>query len=157
MNTKTVTRRAALGMFAASWAAPAFSASAGTPAVLVHKDPNCGCCAGWVQHLRDNGFSVEIDEAENLAPVRRRLGVPEALAACHTAEVAGYVVEGHVPASAIRRLLQERPDARGLAVPGMPVGSPGMEGSRTQRYAAILFGRDGQGDYMRFEGARQID
>jgi hypothetical protein len=110
-----------------------------------------------VQHLRDNGFSVEIDEAENLAPVRRRLGVPEALAACHTAEVAGYVVEGHVPASAIRRLLQERPDARGLAVPGMPVGSPGMEGSRTQRYAAILFGRDGQGEYMRFEGARQID
>ena len=157
MNTKTVSRRVALGMFAASWAAPAYSVSPGTPAVLVHKDPNCGCCAGWVQHLRDNGFSVEVDETENLTPIRRQLGVPDALAACHTAEVAGYVVEGHVPAAAIQRLLQERPDAKGLAVPGMPVGSPGMERGRTQRYAAILFGRNGKSDYMRFEGTRQIN
>lgn len=125
-------------------------------AVTVHKDPNCGCCTGWVQHLRDAGFDVRVEETADLDAVRTRLGIPPDLAACHTAEVGGYLVEGHVPASAVRRLLSERPDARGLAVPGMPVGSPGMEGGKPQPYAVVLFGPDGQRPYMRFLGSQEI-
>nr|GAJ34112.1 predicted metal-binding protein [Bradyrhizobium sp. DOA9] len=123
----------------------------------MHRDPSCGCCAGWVQHLRDEGFTVRVEETPDLDPIRARLGIPSNLAACHTAEVAGYVVEGHVPAAAVRRLLAERPNAKGLAVPGMPVGSPGMEGGKPQRYEVVLFGSDGQKPFMRFIGAQEID
>jgi hypothetical protein len=125
------------------------------PRIRVHKDRNCSCCSLWVRHLEGNGFGVDVEETEHLAPVRRKLGVPVELAACHTAEVDGYVIEGHVPAAAIRQLLQERPEAAGLAVPGMPVGSPGMEGPFPQKFAVILFGKDGRRPYMQFEG-RQI-
>lgn len=125
-------------------------------AVTVHKDPNCGCCTGWVQHLRDAGFDVRVEETGNLDAIRTRLGVPPDLVACHTAEVGGYLVEGHVPASAVRRVLAERPNARGLAVPGMPIGSPGMEGGKPQPYAVVLFGTDGQRTYMRFIGSQEI-
>lgn len=101
-----VTPRSFVGlMAAAALGAPRSVASADDATVVVHKDPNCGCCSGWVQHLRDTGFVVLVQEAADLKTVRARLGLPRALAACHTAEVAGYVLEGHVPAEALRRLL----------------------------------------------------
>lgn len=130
--------------------------SAEEASVKVHKDPNCGCCSGWVQHLRDAGFSVQVEETSDLGPVRARLGVPKPLAACHTAEVNGYIIEGHVPAVAVRRLLSQRPNVRGLAVPGMPVGSPGMEGGSPQPYTVISFGADGTKPFMRFVGKEVI-
>ena len=155
-NSSIMTRRVVLGIFVASWSAPTLSASAQEPVVLVHKDPNCGCCAGWVRHLKEAGFAVTVEETADLQLVRRRLGVPADLAACHTAEIAGYVIEGHVPASAVRRLLKERPNARGLAVPGMPAGSPGMEGGAPQRYAAVLFGASGRRPFMYFVGTEIV-
>jgi hypothetical protein len=132
------------------------SAFAAEPVIKVHKDPNCGCCSGWIQHLRDAGFTVEVDDAADLPSVRRRLGVPADLAACQTAEVSGYILEGHVPASAVQRLLTERPKARGLAVPGMPIGSPGMEGGHPQPYTVVLFGSAGRTTFMRFVGKEAI-
>jgi len=150
-------RRSFLGLIAAATLGgltrPAFSAE---PVIKVHKDPNCGCCSGWVQHLRDAGFTVEVDDAADLPSVRRRLGVPFDLAACHTAEVSGYILEGHVPVSAVQRLLTERPKALGLAVPGMPIGSPGMEGGRPQPYTVVLFGPAGRTTFMRFVGREAI-
>lgn len=126
----------------------------GLPKVAVTKDPNCGCCAGWVDHLKGAGFPVEVTETSEVNRVKVRLGVPQALAACHTAEVGGYAIEGHVPALAIKRLLAERPEGKGLAVPGMPVGSPGMEveGSEPETYEVILFGPSGQRTWARFHG-----
>jgi hypothetical protein len=126
--------------------------------VAVTKDPGCGCCGGWVDHLKAAGFPVEVTETAEVNRVKARLGVPQALAACHTAEVGGYVVEGHVPASAIRRLLAERPQAKGLAVPGMPVGSPGMEveGTAPETYTVVLFGPAGQRTFGRYRGAAEI-
>jgi len=108
--------------------------------VLVHKNASCGCCLLWVEHLREAGFTVEVRNVGDMGPVKERVGVPHGMGSCHTAEVAGYFIEGHVPAGDIRRLLAERPDAKGLAVPGMPLGSPGMEvpGGRTQPYDVIL-------------------
>lgn len=155
-NTSIMTRRVALGIFVAPWIAPTLSASAQEPAVLVHKGPNCGCCAGWVRHLKEAGFVVTVEETADLEVVRKRLGVPADLAACHTAEIAGYVIEGHVPASAVQRLLKERPNATGLAVPGMPGGSPGMEGGAPQRYEAVLFGATGRRPFMHFVGTEII-
>ncbi|TDR38338.1 hypothetical protein DFR29_12110 [Tahibacter aquaticus] len=111
----------------ASAQSPASALSAGSDHVLVHKSPTCGCCVQWVEHLRASGFTVEVRDEANVTPTKRRLGVPPAMASCHTAEVGGYFVEGHVPAADIRRLLTQRPAVRGLAVPGMPAGSPGME------------------------------
>ncbi|MBN8990577.1 MAG: DUF411 domain-containing protein [Rhizobiales bacterium] len=149
-----LTRRSALGLVAAALIAPRSSAFAQTPAILVHKDPNCGCCAGWVRHLKDAGFAVTVKETADLHVVRRRLGVPTDLAACHTAEIAGYVIEGHVPAAAVRQLLDRRPAAVGLAVPGMPAGSPGMEGGTPQKYDVVLFGASGRQPFMQFIGAK---
>jgi hypothetical protein len=138
----TLTRRAVLLVLSSTALMPRNTAHAAGPAVVVSKDPNCGCCTGWVEHLRASGFTVDVRDLPDLGPVKERLGVPPDLAACHTAEVGGYVIEGHVPAHAIRRLLREKPPARGLAVPGMPTGSPGMEvpGSAPEEYAVILFG-----------------
>jgi hypothetical protein len=141
-----------LGLTAALLLFPRYSASAEGSAILVHKDPNCGCCSGWVRHLKEAGFAVRVDESAELHVVRTRLGVSPDLAACHTAEVNGYVLEGHVPAAALRRLLEERPHAIGLAVPGMPVGSPGMEGGAPQKYEVVLFGASGRQTFMRFIG-----
>jgi hypothetical protein len=149
----TMTRRIALAIFAAGLVAPAYRASAQIPAIFVHKDPDCSCCAGWVRHLRAAGFAVTVEEATDLQAVRKRLGVPADLAACHTAEIAGYVLEGHVPAAAIRHLLEKRPAAVGLAVPGMPAGSPGMEGGTPRKYDVVLFGAAGRQPFMRFLGA----
>ncbi len=119
--------------------------SAAAATIEVVKSPYCGCCTHWVEYLRAEGFEVRVVEAEDVTPTARRLGVPDDLRSCHTASVNGYAVEGHVPAADIRRLLEERPQAAGIAVPGMPVGSPGMEqGNRRQPYATILFRRDGR-------------
>jgi hypothetical protein len=113
-------------------AAPSIPVAMAAPAavtadtVLVHKSPSCSCCSGWVEHLRQSGFIVEVDDTDAMDPIKARLGVPTEKAACHTAEVGGYFIEGHVPAADVRRLLAERPAARGLALPGMPMGSPGM-------------------------------
>jgi len=113
--------------------------------VDVVKTPWCGCCSGWIEHLRNEGFEVRVTETEDLAPVRARLGVPDALRSCHSASVGGYAIEGHVPAADIKRLLKEKPKGAGLAVPGMPIGSPGMEqGARKQPYQTILFDRAGK-------------
>ena len=151
-----LTRRSVLGVVAAAFFVPRSSAFALTSNILVHKDPACGCCTGWVQHLKDAGFAVAVEETTDLQPVRKRLGVPADLAACHTAEVDGYVLEGHVPAGAVRRLLEKRPTAIGLAVPGMPVGSPGMEGGVPQRYDVVLFGATGRQPFMHFVGAENV-
>ena len=127
------------------------------PLVSVSKDPSCGCCDGWVAHIEAAGFPVKVVESSDMDSLKQRLGVPAELASCHTAEVGGYVVEGHVPAAAIRRLLAERPDATGLAVPGMPAGSPGMDfpGVDPEPYEAFLFGPTTR-TFGRFRGSREI-
>jgi hypothetical protein len=153
---RSVTRRSALGLVAAFLVLQRHPAAAEPSAILVHKDPNCSCCTGWVQHLKDASFAVTVEETTDLQPVRRRLGVPADLAACHTAEVDGYVLEGHVPAAAVRSLLEKRPTATGLAVPGMPAGSPGMEGGAPRPYNVILFGAFGRQPFMRFVGAENV-
>ncbi|WP_296901326.1 DUF411 domain-containing protein [Polaromonas sp.] len=116
------------------------------PMVEVWKDPDCGCCKDWVSHLEASGFQVSLHDSGNSA-ARTRLGVPEKLGSCHTAQISGYALEGHVPAREIRRLLKERPQAIGLAVPGMPVGAPGMDGAvyagRKDPYDVLLIQRDG--------------
>jgi hypothetical protein len=109
-----------------------------------------------VKHLKDAGFAVTVDETADLQPVRKRLAVPADLAACHTAEVDGYVLEGHVPAVAVRRLLAERPTAIGLSVPGMPAGSPGMEGGTPRPYDVVLFGKTGRQPFMHFVGSENV-
>lgn len=115
------------------------------PAVTVYKTPTCGCCTLWAEHMAEAGFEVEAVDVADLGAVKRRLGVPRSLGSCHTAVVGGYLVEGHVPASDVKRLLAEAPEAAGLAVPGMPIGSPGMEtpGRAPERYEVALFTREG--------------
>lgn len=112
----------------------------------VWKDPNCGCCKDWVAHLEQSGFKVKVNDVGNTA-MRARLGVPVAYGSCHTALIGGYAVEGHVPAADIKRLLKEKPQALGLSVPGMPVGSPGMDGAayghRQDAFKVLLLSRDG--------------
>ena len=112
--------------------------------VVVYKSPTCGCCQKWINHLKENGFSVEVHNRRNLNPVKLELGVPRNLQSCHTAKVEGYVIEGHVPANVIARLLKEKPDTKGLAVPGMPMGSPGMEGPWKDSYEIISFKENGE-------------
>jgi hypothetical protein len=113
------------------------------PEVQVYKSPTCGCCEKWVDHLRAEGFTVRTKDVPDVSPIKLENGVGPELSACHTAFVGGYVVEGHVPASDIRRLLAERPAVAGLAVPGMPVGSPGMEGPNAKPYEVLSFGAQG--------------
>jgi hypothetical protein len=128
------------------------------PRVTVSKDPTCGCCSGWVDHMRSAGFSVDVIETPEINRTKARLGVPHDLASCHTAEVGGYVIEGHVPAAEVHRLLSEKPNAKGLAVPGMPMSSPGMEMADmdADTYDVVLFGRFGHRAYARYEGSRLL-
>ena len=115
------------------------------PVATVYKSPTCGCCSLWGRHLEQEGFEVVAVDRNDMTAVKDSLGVPGDLASCHTAVIDGYVVEGHVPAASIRRLLDERPEARGLAVPGMPLGSPGMEqGDLRQSYDVLLVGPNGE-------------
>lgn len=111
------------------------------PTVTVYKSPTCGCCTAWVDHMKENGFRTIAIDTTDVDAVKRKYGVAAEHAACHTAIVAGYVVEGHVPAEDVRRLLAQRPRVTGLAVPGMPVGSPGMEGAYKQAYDVLAFTR----------------
>ncbi|MBI5899838.1 MAG: DUF411 domain-containing protein [Rhodocyclales bacterium] len=115
----------------------------GAPHVEVYKSASCGCCGAWVAHLRQNGFEVVVHDVGDVPAARRRLGMPDRLGSCHSARLAGYAIEGHVPAADIRRLLKEKPNALGLAVPSMPPGSPGMESARPQPYDTLLVARDG--------------
>lgn len=139
------TRREVLALGAAAFAFAGLHAdAAAAPRILVHKSPSCGCCKLWVDHLTAGGFPVQVVEAADLDAVRTRLGVPRSLAACHTAVVQGYVVEGHVPVVSIRRMLAEAPLARGIAVAGMPIGSPGMEGPNPEPFAVQLFDERGR-------------
>ena len=154
------TRRRVVAMLAGlpALACPALARATSLPKIVVAKDPNCGCCAGWVDHLRAAGFTAEVNDTPRVNAVKARLGVPPELASCHTAEIGRYVIEGHVPASAIVRLLKELPEGKGLAVPGMPTGSPGMEveGSPPDTYEVILFGAFGQRPFARFRGATEL-
>ena len=115
-----------------------------SPVATVYKSPTCGCCSLWNRHLEENGFEIVAYDRDDMPAVKDSLGVPPNLASCHTAVIDGYVVEGHVPAESIRRLLDEKPDARGLTVPGMPLGSPGMEqGDIKQSYDVLLVDNNG--------------
>ncbi|HEX6320158.1 MAG TPA: DUF411 domain-containing protein [Burkholderiales bacterium] len=122
---------------------PAAFAQYALPKVVVYKSPACGCCGEWEKHMRAAGFRLETRNLSDVAAMKSRLGVPEALRSCHTATFGDYVLEGHVPAGDVKRLLRERTKARGLAVPGMPAGAPGMEQGRAQPYATIAFDETG--------------
>ena len=150
-----LTRRSALVAIVSLLQARVALAAQG-PLITVHKDPSCGCCSGWVQHLQKAGFVTRVFDTKDIDAVKKGLGIPDDLAACHTAEVAGYVIEGHVPAAALRRFLAEKPQATGLAVPGMPIGSPGMEGGGPEKYDVVLFGPDGRRTYMSFIGEQGV-
>lgn len=135
---------------AGSQDAPANSATiasagvgADAPLVTLYKNPTCACCGDWGDHMRANGFRVDVREGEDLAAAKKDLNVPFTLASCHTAEVDGYALEGHVPADMVSRLLEERPDVAGLAVPGMPLGVPGMPGEGLGSYDVLAFDDDG--------------
>ena len=112
--------------------------------IVVYKSPTCGCCGKWVEHMENAGFSVDVKNMRDVAPIKRELGVPGRMQSCHTAKVGDYFVEGHVPADLVTRLLADKPDIKGLAVPGMPMGSPGMEGPRKDPYDVIAIGNDGR-------------
>jgi len=128
-------------------AAPVFAATDGQPSIEVWRSPTCGCCGKWVKHLEANGFDVTVNNAapSTLEQIKRQAGIAQKLASCHTAKIDGYVIEGHVPASDIERLVAEHPDAIGLTVPGMPAGSPGMEqpGGKSEPYDVLLVKKDG--------------
>ena len=153
-----LTRRAALALSgAALTAVVAAPARAAAPNILVHRNPSCSCCGVWADRLRSAGFTVEIVNEESVGQVKERLGVPAALASCHTAEAGGYVLEGHVPVAAIERLFREQPKAIGLAVPGMPKGSPGMEREgQNDVYEVFLFGGAEPVSWGKFSGGQAL-
>lgn len=141
-----------VALIVATTSTPATGAQSPTPSAAVeidvYKTATCGCCSKWVKHLRDTGFDVHAEDVVQnaLDEIKSKFHVPAAVASCHTARVQGYTIEGHVPASEIRRLVKERPDVVGLAVPGMPQGSPGMEvsGVRLQPYNVLAFDKQGK-------------
>ncbi len=137
---------------------PPAAAADAAAAITVYKSPTCGCCGRWADHLAEAGFAVREVELEDLHAVKHANGIPPGLGSCHTAEVAGYAIEGHVPAAEIHRLLAERPAVAGLAVPAMPIGSPGMEqGGRTDRYVVQAFDAEGNSTpYAHYEGPRRL-
>lgn len=138
-------RRDALLASAALLAVGPSCAAASDPSIKVFKDASCGCCAVWVDRLKTAGFKTEVDDSQDMAAIKAKYGVPRDLASCHTGIVAGYAIEGHVPPADIKRLLKEKPKALGIAVPGMPVNSPGMEveGQPDEPYTVWLFAKDG--------------
>ncbi len=159
MSQQTLTRRAVLvGGTALMASLPLRTeAQAAGPAIHVLKDPNCGCCTGWIEILENEGFTVTVEPSAGTELMRYKVGngIPEEMTSCHTARIDGYMIEGHVPVADIRRLLNERPDAVGLAVPGMPYGSPGM-GPEDEReaYDVYVIRRDGTTDiYSRYDAA----
>jgi hypothetical protein len=156
MNRRTLL--AATGTLSLAFSLPGSLRAETLPLVTVTKDPNCGCCDGWVKHIEAAGFPVRVLETDDVISLKRRLGVPANLVSCHTAEVDSFVIEGHVPVAALRRLLAERPKAIGLAVPGMPAGSPGMDfpGVEPDFYEVFLFDSSGHEAFSRFRGSEEI-
>lgn len=142
LRRKALSLTAALGL--STLAVPSLAAD-GTESIHVYKSPTCGCCNDWIDHLEDNGFEVTATNTNDMGRIKADAGLIAGMGSCHTAFVGDYVIEGHVPADDIRRLLAESPKATGLSVPGMPVGSPGMEmGDRQDHYKVILFNEQGQ-------------
>ena len=137
-------RQTLLALCLSPFAVRAADTAAG-PRVVVYKSEGCGCCKLWVQHLQQAGYSTEVHDVENMGPIKERVGVPAGKGSCHTAEVGGYFLEGHVPAQDVKRLLREKPAAKGLTVPGMPLGSPGMEvpSGQVDEYEVLLVAKDG--------------
>jgi len=136
-------RKTLLGAFA--FVALTLGAAAHAATLTVYKSPACGCCAKWVEHVEKHGFTVRTIPTQDMAAVKARLGVPDSLMSCHTTTVGGYVVEGHVPAADIKRLLAQKPRAKGIAVAGMPMGAPGMEhGDHRVAYSTMLIARNGK-------------
>lgn len=117
------------------------------PTATVYKDPQCDCCNGYIAYLRENGFRVETRDLDDMSPLKRMAGVPETLESCHTMVVDGYVVEGHVPRAAVERMLREKPEIQGIALPGMAAGSPGMGGDKAAPFTIYRFSRRGHGVY----------
>jgi hypothetical protein len=121
------------------------SSNAAVPEIVVYKTPTCGCCDNWIAHLRDSGLNVSVVNVPSTEPIHERFGVPRRLASCHTGVIGEYWVEGHVPADLVQKLLEEKPDGIvGIAVPGMPMGSPGMESPNPVEYQVLAYGRDGK-------------
>ena len=148
--TQTTSRRAFLASVAAATGTavatrllgqsiPQSATSRNLRDIVVYKDPNCGCCAEWVKHIKAAGFKVNVQDTKEMDTVKRSFGVPKALESCHTGRIGKYTIEGHVPADLIVRLVNDQPKGIGLAVPGMPMGSPGMEGGRKDAYQVLLF------------------
>ena len=133
----------ALALAATAGVAATAQTPAPPPAIVVYKSPSCGCCKAWMEHLTENGFKVTGKDLDNVQPIKDEVGLPAKLASCHTAIVDGYVVEGHVPAGDIKRMLKERPKIVGLSAPGMPNGSPGMETGRKDPYDVVAFDAKG--------------
>lgn len=132
---------------------PAAQVAASDKVLEVYKSPTCGCCGAWVDHMKENGYTVEVHETDNLQPIKEKAGILPGGGSCHTAFIDGYVIEGHVPASDVDRLLAERPEGKGLTVPGMPVGSPGMEmGDRVDAYDVLLFDENGTAVFSHHAG-----
>jgi len=140
-----IDRRSMLLATAAVLAVAPSCAAPAKAAITVYKDPSCGCCTAWADHLTENGFAVTVEEDTDMAALKAKLGVPDDLGSCHTGVIAGYAIEGHVPAEDIKRLLAQKPSAIGLAVPAMPINSPGMEvpGEPDEPYTVWLFNKDG--------------
>jgi hypothetical protein len=143
-----ITRRTAAATLAAAAAAPLAPSRAARPGAaeaVLYRDPNCGCCGDYADHLRARGHAVRVVATDDLARIKREHGVPEALGSCHTTLVGGYVVEGHVPVGVVERLLAERPAIRGIALPGMPLGSPGMPGPKSEPFVIYALPRRAAG------------
>lgn len=155
MKRRTVLKGASLGLSLAFM--PMLARAERKPQITVYKTPTCGCCHEWVDHLEANGFAVVANDVPSTAPYRERFGVPKELASCHTGVIDGYALEGHVPAAEIKRLLAEKPKGRGLAVPAMPIGSPGMEveGTRRDAFDVVLFDDSGRRSVYRHYDARK--
>jgi hypothetical protein len=146
-------RRILVQTILASTLAAPLLATAAAPVIEVYKSASCGCCTGWVDHLKASGFAVNVQNVANPSDYREKYGIANAPGSCHTGMVQGYAIEGHVPASEIRRLLAEKLRAKGLAVPSMPMGSPGMEGPRNDPYGVLLVQTDGRtSTYKHYSG-----
>jgi hypothetical protein len=149
MNTKHLARGvwvAIAGLAVALTVQLTTSAQQQKPVVSVFKSPTCGCCSLWVEHMKANGFDLKVQDVEDINALKTKFGVAPEFSSCHTSQVNGYIIEGHVPAAAVQRLLKERPKVAGLAVPGMPAGSPGMEvpSGLKQPYAILTFDKSGK-------------
>lgn len=144
MKNKAILFSAIVALIVVGGVFAGMQAQSGPQKLVVYKTPTCGCCAKWVDHMEAAGFEVEVHDQNDLSAIKANNGVRREFSSCHTAFVDGYVVEGHVPAVYVQKLLKDRPEVAGLTVPGMPMGSPGMEGSYSEPYDVLTFDRAGQ-------------